>query len=39
VKPYLPTQYIEKQFWIDDAWWADNGAKAQELWNAWMLKK
>jgi putative spermidine/putrescine transport system substrate-binding protein len=39
VKPYLPTQYIEKQFWIDDSWWADNGNKAQELWNAWMLKK
>lgn len=39
VKPYLPTQYIDKQFWIDDAWWADNGNKAIELWNAWKLKK
>jgi putative spermidine/putrescine transport system substrate-binding protein len=39
VKPYLPTQYIDKQFWIDDAWWADNGNKALELWNAWKLKK
>ena len=39
VKPYLPTLYVEKQFWIDDAWYAENGAKAQELWNAWMLKK
>ncbi len=39
VKPYLPTQYIDQQFWIDDAWWAENGNKAQELWNAWMLKK
>jgi len=39
VKPYLPTQYLDKQFWISDAWYADNGAKAQELWNAWMLKK
>jgi putative spermidine/putrescine transport system substrate-binding protein len=39
VKPYLPTQYIDKQFWIDDAWYAENGAKALELWNAWMLKK
>lgn len=39
VKPYLPTQYLDKQFWIDDSWWADNGTKAQELWNAWMLKK
>jgi putative spermidine/putrescine transport system substrate-binding protein len=39
VKPYLPTLYVDKQFWIDDAWYAENGAKAQELWNAWMLKK
>jgi len=39
VRPYLPTQYLDKQFWIDDAWWADNGGKAQEQWNAWMLKK
>ena len=39
VKPYLPTQHLDKQFWIDDSWWAENGAKAQELWNAWMLKK
>ena len=39
VKPYLPTQYIDKQFWIDDAWYAENGNKALELWNAWKLKK
>jgi putative spermidine/putrescine transport system substrate-binding protein len=39
VKPYLPTQYIDKQFWIDDSWWADNGNKMLELWNAWKLKK
>ena len=39
VKPYLPTQYLDKQFWISDEWYAENGAKAQELWNAWMLKK
>jgi putative spermidine/putrescine transport system substrate-binding protein len=39
VKPYLPTQYLDKQFWIDDSWYAENGNKAQELWNAWMLKK
>ena len=39
VKPFLPTQYIDKQFWIDDAWYAENGNKAIELWNAWMLKK
>jgi putative spermidine/putrescine transport system substrate-binding protein len=39
VRPYLPTQYIEKQFWISDEWYAEHGTKAQELWNAWMLKK
>jgi putative spermidine/putrescine transport system substrate-binding protein len=39
VKPYLPTQYIDKQFWIDDSWYAENGNKALELWNAWKLKK
>jgi len=39
VKPYLPTQYLDKQFWVSDSWYADNGAKAAELWNAWMLKK
>ena len=41
VKEYLPTneKYLPKQFWIDDAWWAENGDMAQERWNAWMLKK
>ena len=41
VKEYLPTndKYLSKQFWIDDAWHAENGAVAQERWNAWMLKK
>ena len=39
VKPYLPTQYLDKQFWISDEWYAENGTKAAELWNAWMLKK
>lgn len=41
VREYLPTneKYLSKQFWIDDAWHAENGALAQERWNAWMLKK
>ena len=39
MKPYLPTQYVDKQFWISDEWYAENGNKAVELWNAWMLKK
>ena len=33
-----PARY-DKQFWIDDAWYAENGSKALELWNAWKLKK
>jgi putative spermidine/putrescine transport system substrate-binding protein len=41
VKAYLPTneKHLNRQFWIDDAWHAENGALAQERWNAWMLKK
>lgn len=41
VKEYLPTneKYLTKQFWIDDAWWAEHGTVAQERWNEWMLKK
>jgi putative spermidine/putrescine transport system substrate-binding protein len=41
VTEYLPTneKYLAKQFWIDDAWYAEYGGVAQERWNAWMLKK
>ena len=41
VKEYLPTneKYLDKQFWIDDAWYAEYGAAAHERWNAWMLKQ
>lgn len=41
VKPNLPTEptNMKKQFWISDRWWAENGAKAQERWNEWLLKK
>ena len=39
VKPFLPTAYLDQQFWISDEWYAENGTKAAELWNAWMLKK
>lgn len=39
VIPYLPTQYLEQQFWVDDSWYAENDSKALELWNAWKLKK
>jgi putative spermidine/putrescine transport system substrate-binding protein len=41
VKEYLPTneKYLDKQFWIDDSWYAEHGAVAQERWNAWMLKQ
>ena len=39
VKPFLPTAYLDQQFWVSDQWYAENGTKAAELWNAWMLKK
>ena len=41
VKPNLPTEptNMKRQFWISDRWWAENGAKAQERWNEWLLKK
>ena len=39
VKPFLPTAYLDQQFWVSDEWYAENGTKAAELWNAWMLKK
>jgi putative spermidine/putrescine transport system substrate-binding protein len=40
VVPNLPTapQNLSRQFWISDQWWAENGAKAIERWNQWMLK-
>lgn len=41
VQPYLPTypENIDKQFWLSADWWAENGAKAQERWNQFMLKR
>ena len=39
MKPFLPTAYLDQQFWVSDQWYAENGTKAAELWNAWMLKK
>ena len=39
VRPYLPTAYLDRQFWISDEWYAEHGNRAAELWNAWMLKK
>lgn len=40
VLPALPTapENMKKQFWISDRWWAENGGKAIERWNGWMLK-
>jgi putative spermidine/putrescine transport system substrate-binding protein len=40
VLPALPTapENLTKQFWISDAWWAENGGRALERWNGWMLK-
>lgn len=41
VLPFLPNapENLSKQFWISDRWWAEQGGKAIERWNAWMLKK
>jgi putative spermidine/putrescine transport system substrate-binding protein len=30
---------LEKQFWLDVAWWTTNAAIAQERWNRWMLRR
>ncbi len=40
VLPHLPTapDNLAKQFWIDDRWWAENGAGAIERWNKWLLR-
>jgi putative spermidine/putrescine transport system substrate-binding protein len=37
----LPTALgnLEKQFWLDVAWWTTNAATAQERWNRWMLRR
>lgn len=41
VRPLLPAApgNLEKQFWLDVAWWTENGARAQERWNRWMLRR
>lgn len=30
---------LEKQFWLDVAWWTAHGQRAQERWNRWMLRR
>lgn len=41
VRPHLPTTpaNLEKQFWLGVEWWTENGQKAQEAWNRWMLRR
>lgn len=41
VLAHLPTapDNLKKQFWISDRWWAENGAKAIERWNQWLIQK
>jgi putative spermidine/putrescine transport system substrate-binding protein len=41
IRPLLPAAPVnlEKQFWMDLAWWTANGAQAQERWNRWMLRR
>ncbi len=40
VLPFMPTApgNMEKQYWTNDEWWSDNGSKAIERWNGWLLK-
>jgi putative spermidine/putrescine transport system substrate-binding protein len=40
VRPLLPIapENMQKQFWLNVAWWTENGARAQERWNRWMLR-
>lgn len=37
--PHLPTNpaNLERMFWTDDGWWADNGPEMAERWNRWQL--
>jgi putative spermidine/putrescine transport system substrate-binding protein len=41
VRPHLPTTpaNLEKQFWLGVEWWTENGQRAQEAWNRWMLRR
>jgi putative spermidine/putrescine transport system substrate-binding protein len=41
VRPHLPTTpgNLEKQFWLGVQWWTENGQRAQERWNRWMLRR
>ena len=41
VRPLLPAapENVAKQFWLDVPWWTENGARAQERWNRWMLQR
>ncbi|MDO9499154.1 ABC transporter substrate-binding protein [Falsiroseomonas sp.] len=41
IKPHLPTTpaNLEKQFWLGVDWWTENGQRAQEAWNRWMLRR
>ncbi|HEY8613853.1 MAG TPA: ABC transporter substrate-binding protein [Roseomonas sp.] len=40
IRALLPTapDNLAKQFWLDVPWWTENGARAQERWNRWMLQ-
>src|SRR4051794_9724364 len=39
--PFMPNApgNMEVQYWTNDEWWSENGSKAIERWNAWLLKK
>lgn len=41
VAPQMPNypENLKKQFWNDQEWWDENGQKAAERWNQWLLKQ
>lgn len=41
IRPHLPTapDNLSKQVWLNVEWWTDNGQRAQERWNRFMLRR
>jgi putative spermidine/putrescine transport system substrate-binding protein len=39
--PQMPNHpdNLKKQFWNDQKWWDENGDKAAERWNQWLIRK
>lgn len=41
IRPLLPLapENIEKQIWLNQEWWVENGPRVLERWTQWMLSK